>query len=223
MASGIDAAGRTATGAMAGTVSEAINAIDLRLKNMNDQMAGFVNQIGESTLNTVNRMGTGTDTLNTAVGEFSKATQDLTNVLAGTATTTNALTQSAESMTLATRALDGIVGDYRANRDVLDRMLTELRVVVENAKKESSLTTDFLTRIDSAATKLSQAQLQAEQYLDKISEVLGEAHQEFSDNMRNTLGEANRQFYDQLTQATGLLRTGILELETTLSALEPKK
>ena len=223
MASNIDAAGRAATGSMAGTLSEAISAIDMRLKNMNEQMSGFVSRIGESTTSTVDKMGSGTDILNAAIGEFSKATQELTNVLSGTATTAATLTQAAGSMTAASRTLDSIVGDYRTNRDVLDRMLTELRTIVESAKKESSLTNDILTRIDSAATKLSHAQLQAEQYLDKISEVLTEAHQEFSDNMRRTLGEANRQFYDQLTQATGLLRAGIQDFEATLATFDPKK
>jgi glycerate kinase len=46
---------------------------------------------------------------------------------------------------------------------------------------------DILTRIDGATAKLAQAQGQAETYLEKISEVLAEAHQEFSDNMRKTL------------------------------------
>ena len=59
---------------------------------------------------------------------------------------------------------------------------------------------------------------QAEGYLDKIGEVLAEAHQEFGENMRRTLGEANREFYDQLSQATKLLRAGIQELEVSLSA-----
>jgi len=98
-------------------------------------------------------------------------------------------------------------------------MLTELRTTVENAKKEASLTSDILTRIDSATTKLAQAQNEAENYLEKIGEVLAASHQEFSDNMAKTLGVANRQFYDQMTQATALLRTGIQELEATLATL----
>jgi ABC-type transporter Mla subunit MlaD len=120
-------------------------------------------------------------------------------------------------MTAATDALQGIVNDYRASRDVLGRMLTELQGVVENAKREASLTSDILARIEGAAGKLAQAQIQAEEYLDKIGEVLAEAHQEFGENMRRTLGEANREFYEQLSQATKLLRAGIQELEMSLS------
>ena len=80
------------------------------------------------------------------------------------------------------------------------------------------MTSDILARIEGAAAKLAQAQIQAEEYLDKISEVLAEAHQEFGENMRKTLGEANREFYDQLSQATKLLRVGIQELEVSLGA-----
>jgi ABC-type transporter Mla subunit MlaD len=101
-------------------------------------------------------------------------------------------------------------------------MLTELRVTVENARTEASLTADVLARIDDAAAKLAKVQGEAEVYLEKISEVLAEAHQEFSDNMRKTLGEANQQFYDQLTRATQLLRVGIEELEVSLGAFNGK-
>jgi vacuolar-type H+-ATPase subunit H len=115
------------------------------------------------------------------------------------------------------------VADYRASRDVFERILVELRAIVENAKREASLTSDILARINDAAEKLSKAHTQAEEYLAKISEVLAESHQEFSDNMKKTLGEANRQFYDQLTQGTQLLRAAIQELEVTLGSAVAEK
>lgn len=179
--------------------------------------------MGASATGAIDKMNTGAETLHAAVGDFTKAAQGMTNLMDGAATAGNALTQSAGSMTAATGALEGIVADYRASRDVFDRIVTELRVIVENAKKEASLTADILSRINEAAGKLSQAQTQAENYLAKISEVLAETHQEFSDNMRKTLGEANRQFYDQLTQGTQLLRSAIQELEVTLSSVEVRK
>jgi hypothetical protein len=220
MTAGMDAAGQRATAAMAGKMGEAIEAMETRQRVMSDQMATLVERMQGSTTDTIDKMQTGAGTIHAAAADFAKVAQNMTALLAGAGTTTEALTQSARSMTEATQALERIVSDYRGSRDVIDRMLTELRASVENAKKEASLTSDVLTRIDAAASKLSQAQLQAEEYLDKLGETLADAHQEFADNMKKTLGEANSQFYEQITRATQLLRAAIEELEATLSTVE---
>jgi hypothetical protein len=172
MATGIDVAGQKATDAMAGKISETIDAIDARLKVTNDRMAAFAEQIGASTTSTIDKMNAGAGTLNPAVGDFAIATQGITDLMLGTTKTSEALTQTVGSLTAATRVLENIAKDHQASRDVLDHMLTELRTTIENAKKEASLTSDILTRIDSATTKLAQAQNEAESYLEKISEVL---------------------------------------------------
>jgi hypothetical protein len=218
MSSGMDAASQRATEALAGKIGEAIDAMELRLKAVNDRTEELVDQMGSSTTGSIDKMNTGADTLHAAVGDFAKAAQGMTDLMSGAAKSSEALTQSAGSMTAATSALEAIVADYRASRDIFERILTELRATVENAKKEASLTSDVLARINGAAEKLSQAQTQAGNYLETIGEVLAETHQEFADNMRKTLGEANRQFYDQLTQGTQLLRAAIQELEVTLSS-----
>jgi hypothetical protein len=222
MTSRIDVAGQRATEAMATKMREAIDAMESRLATINQRSTELVEQMGSTATDAIDKMTSGATLLHAAVADFTKATQDIAAVMSGTATTSEALTRSAESITGAVHQLDGIVSDYRASRDVLQRMLTELRATVENAKTEASLTTDILARIDGSATKLAQAQGQAETYLEKISEVLAEAHQEFSDNMRKTLGDANQQFYDQLTRATQLLRVGIQELEVSLGAFNGK-
>jgi DNA anti-recombination protein RmuC len=217
VASGLDASGQKATEVMAARIGEMVAATETHLKATNDRMLAFVEQVSGASTNTVDKMNDGALTLRAAAGEFAKAAQEVSSLTSSATVVSGALTQSSASMTAATDALQGIVNDYRASRDVLGRMLTELQGVVENAKREASLTSDILARIEGAAGKLAQAQIQAEEYLDKIGEVLAEAHQEFGENMRRTLGEANREFYEQLSQATKLLRAGIQELEMSLS------
>jgi MotA/TolQ/ExbB proton channel family len=222
MVGGIDVASQRATEAMAAKMRDAIDAMESRLATINERSTALVEQMGSTTTDAIDKMTAGAASLYAAVGEFTKATQDVTAVMSDTAAASEALTRSAESITGAANELGRIVSDYRASRDVLERMLTELRATVENAKTEASLTTNILARIDGAATKLAQAQGQADTYLERISEVLAEAHQEFSDNMRKTLGDANQQFYDQLTRATQLLRVGIQELEVSLGSFNGK-
>jgi hypothetical protein len=114
--------------------------------------------------------------------------------------------------------LQGVIADYATTRETLAAMLGDLSSTVENAKREANLTSDILTRIESASQKLGQAQKAAEDYLAGISEVLVSAHDQFRTGLSKTLGEGYREFYERLSNATGLLRQAIVELA---SSVEP--
>ena len=132
------------------------------------------------------------------------------------ASVSTGLSGAADSVAGAARSLDSVLSDYRAARDAVASTLETAKVIVENAARDASMTSDVLGRIEAAAQKLAVAQEQADGYLETVSEVLGESHQRFSDGMRQTVGEANKAFHIELTQATGLLREAIQELEFAL-------
>jgi hypothetical protein len=112
--------------------------------------------------------------------------------------------------------LQGVVADYATTRETLATMLADLRSTVENAKREANLTSDILTRIESASQKLGQAQRDAEDYLAGISDVLASSHRDFATGLSNTLGAGYKEFYERLSNATGLLRQAIEELASTV-------
>ena len=64
--------------------------------------------------------------------------------------------------------------------------------------------------------RLSEAQKAADQYLEGVTEVLGEAHSVFAKQMEITLREGNRAFHQELAQATGLLKGAIQDLGDVL-------
>jgi hypothetical protein len=169
-------------------------------------MQAAVSGIREVTSSAVTKMNQGADTL------------VLSGVLTEATGVARELSSSASSVSNAARSFEGIIGDYRAAHETLAGMVSALNEAVDSARNEASLTTDILSRIDGAAAKLATAQDQADKYLDEVSQVLKETHQEFASNMRTTLGEANKQFYSSLSEATSLLREGIQELDATLSS-----
>jgi restriction endonuclease len=135
-----------------------------------------------------------------------------------TANVAGKLAELAGAMTASASALKETVGDYRTQRDAVATLVTELRTIVESAKREASLTADVLERIQSAAEKLTEAQVQADQYLDGVSKVLGEAHQSFADATLKTLDRANTEFHTKLTAAVRLLSASIQELEASIGS-----
>jgi hypothetical protein len=200
-----------------------VEAVLERVSGVSGELRASIEALRSVTTDTLNRMNSGAETLYVAAGDFAKAGQGVGGVLAQATNVADKLSQAAGTVGSSARVLEAVVADYKATREVLAEMLVELGSIVDSARKEASLTADVLSRIEGATGKFLQAQKQADAYLESVSKVLGDAHQEFADNMRKTVGEANRQFYDQLSRATALLREGIQELETTLSELGVRK
>ena len=180
------------------------------------EVRNTVDAMRNVTSDVVSRMNSGAETMFLAADEFSKAGQGVSGVLQQVTGISTKLADASSSVSASSTMLQGVVADYATTRETLAAMLADLRSTVENAKREANLTSDILTRIESASQKLGQAQRDAEDYLAGISEVLASAHAEFATGLRNTLGEGYREFYERLSNATGLLRQAIEELASTV-------
>jgi type IV secretory pathway TrbF-like protein len=183
-----------------------------------NEVRATVDAMRSVTSDAVTRMNSGAETLFLAADEFTKAGHGVAGVLQEATGITNKLAEAAGSVSASSAMLQGVVADYAMTRETFAAMLADLRSTVENAKREASLSSDILARIESASQKLGQAQKDAEGYLAGISDVLAAAHSEFATSLRNVLGEGYKEFYDRLSNATGLLRQAIEELA---SAVEP--
>lgn len=181
------------------------------------EMHASVEAMRGITSDALNKMNSGAETLYVAASDFAKAGQGVSGVLSQATNVSGQLAQAAGAIAGATRSLDGVLSDYKAARDVLSQLIESLQATVENARRDASLTSDILQRLEGAAARLATAQQEADHYLGKVSEVLAESHQTFANSMKRTVEEANTQFYQSLSKATGLLREGIQELEAALS------
>lgn len=188
-----------------------------------DSIQMAITQMSEVTTSALTGMNQGAKNLILATDDFSKAGQSVAGVLHEATGIATKLWLSADAVSTATSAIQAIVSDYSTIRQQLNEMIQALKGTVESARKEASLTTDVLTRINQATDKLAIAQNQADRYLSQVSEVLEQTHQEFSSNMRNTLNEANTQFFQHLTAAISLLKGCIEELGTVVRDISVRK
>jgi DNA-directed RNA polymerase subunit F len=200
-----------------------VEAMLSKVTEVSGEIRSSVDAMRTVTTDVVNRMNSGAETLYVAASDFAKAGQGVAGVFTQATSVADRLSQAAGAVTTAARTLEAVVADYKVARETLASMFTQFESTVAAAKREAAITEDILSRIESATAKLTEAEREAEVYLERVSGVLGEAHQEFAENMRKTLGEANRQFYEQLTSATALLREGIQELDATLSEATVKR
>lgn len=175
------------------------------------------------TTSAIDRMNSGAETLVIAADDFAKAGQGVVGTMNAAADATGKIQSSAQSLGAATASIQQMFADYRRTSDAFAAMLADLKTTVETAKKEAGLTTQLVSQLKAAADQLGQAQQQADSYLQGINKVLTESHRSFSNEISNTLRQGNSQFQQELSQAVGLLRSGIQELGDTLDDLPGRK
>lgn len=204
----------SAVAAMTGSVESVVTAMAVASTRMQEAV-GTISQAASASLE---KMNYGADTLNAAATNFANAGDRVSGSLSAATLVTGKLTELAGALTSSASTLQETVNEYRSHRDAVTSLVSELRTVVESAKREASLTADVLARIESSAQKLAAAQLQADHYLEGVNKVLAEAHQKFADATTRTLDRANQDFHKKLTQAVALLSSSIEEFESKLGS-----
>jgi ABC-type transporter Mla subunit MlaD len=168
-------------------------------------------------------MNSGAETLYVAANDFAKAGQGVSDTMKASAAAVEAIKGASGQLTLATDSARSLFADYGKTRDTFALMVTELKQTIENARREASMTSEIIGRIEAAATQLGTAQKESEEYLRGVSEVLVKAHDAFAENVERTLREGNRQFQGELSGAVGLLSNAIKNLGDLLDDFPPRK
>ena len=185
-------------GEQASQVAEGVGQVVAEMKTVVDSM----NTITSSALS---KMNTGADTLYAAATDFAKAGAGVNSTLDKSAALTTQLSQTAGSLSSATTGLSALFADYKMARDSVGQMVSSLQLIVDQARREASMSGDVLKVIDEATDKLMTAQQNADQYLDKVSDVLAKSHEAFSSGMKKSLSESSTAFHQNLINAVGLL------------------
>ena len=161
---------------------------------------------------------TGADRLNLASRDIAQAGEHVSALLENSAAASGKLTEVAVAAATAASSLGEMFGDYKAERTALAGQVSALQALAEQVKRDASMSGEAFDRIEAATAKLVSAQHDVDNYLSRISDVIGVAHQSFSEGMSRAVSEANREFHQALSDSVKLLREGIHELESTLDA-----
>ncbi|MEW5904188.1 MAG: hypothetical protein AB1722_07565 [Pseudomonadota bacterium] len=183
------------------------------------EMKAAVQAMRSTTGDALTKLNNGADTLYLAAKDFAKAGDGVTATLDKSAQLGGQLAQAAGAVGAATNTLSNVFADYQKARDAMTELVGTMQLIVEQAKRDAAMSHDVVSRIEGATAKLVEAQQQADGYLDKVSDVIGHAHESFSNGLTKAVGEANREFHQALSDSVKLLREGIQELEDTLGSV----
>jgi len=205
------------------STGQAISSMSVQVEKLlsqstetNKSLQASVAALAGATDRAISGLNSGAETLGVAASDFAKAGSGVTETMKLSATSAEALKSSSSQLVAATDGAKGIIADYARTRDVFSTMVAELRLTVENAKRDAAMTSELIARIQAATKELGSAQQQSEEYLKGVSKALVGAHESFRDNIDKTLGEGNRKFQKELSDSVGLLSNAIKNLGDVL-------
>ena len=213
----------SATGAAIGSLSQQMERLLEQSVETNRSLQDTVGRLAGATNKAIDGMNSGAETLFIAASDFAKAGQGVSATLDASTAAVKAIQGASGQLTLATDGAKSLFADYGRTRDTFSLMVSELKLTIENAKREASMTSEIIGRIEAAAAQLGTAQKESEEYLRSVSEVLVKAHDSFAENVERTLREGNRQFQAELTTAVGLLSGAIKNLGDVIDEFSPRK
>lgn len=187
------------------------------------QMTRSVDALSHVTSSSLDKIDAGAERLAQACAGFAGAGERVGGVLAQAAQVGAQLIEVSGALGDSARDMKGGMDDYRAHREAVGLLVSELRQTIALAGKEAKLTADVLQRIQASTDRLGEAQRHADHYLDSISKVLGDAHLAFATSVKKTLAVANTEFHAKLATAVGLLSSTVVELEATLGQAAPQR
>lgn len=206
-----------------GSLSEQTESLLAQSIETNRFLQDTIARLSSATTEAISGLNQGAEMLRVAASDFAKAGSGVSETMRSSSAAVELIHESSGTLSSATQATCDILADYARMRDSFAMLVAEMKSIVENARKEASMTSEIVTTLNGAAMQLAVAEKQAEAYLKDISEVLGNAHEAFAENVIRTLRESNRQFHKELGGAVGLLSGAIKDLGDTLDDLSLQK
>ena len=182
-----------------------------------------VEKLSTATGAAVDGMNAGADTLAVAADDLAKAGQGVATTMEATAAAMENINFAANTLLSASQVTQKMLDGHSEAYASFAALVADLKATVEQAKREASLSAGLVDRLQAAAGQLTAAERKAEEYLDRVNDVIIKAHQSFADNVERTLRESNRQFQKELSQAVSLLSGAIQDLGDTLDELPAKR
>lgn len=175
-------------------------------------MQGATAAMREITGESTRRMENSAETLAIAADDFAKAGSSVSGVMTQAGQVGEKLSTTAGSLSSAAAVVNTALMDYQASRDAITRMVGELKVVVDAAKQDATVSLSLVNQITRSAEQLEKAHSSVEGLFEGVCNALADTHDNFARNVEDTLKKSNGAFQKELKDAVDYLKTAIEEL-----------
>lgn len=212
------------------TTSQAVASLSAQVENLltqsvetNHALQETVVKLSNATGEAITGLNQGAETLSIATSDFAKAGQGVMETMRAATEATRNLQVATATLNSAISATKDVLADYARTRESFVGILAELKSIVDNARRDATVTSELVARIEAAAQKLGDAQRLSEEYLIGINEVLAKSHESFAEHVSRTLREGNRQFQDELRRAVDMVSGAVRDLADTLEEIPTRE
>jgi len=202
-----------------GALMAQVEALGNRVSDSAEIYKSSAVSVARASTTAIERMNFGADSMLLATSEFSDAEKRVAATMGSMGQSIQGLQISATTLSGASSGVQRVFDDYKISTGTFASIVTELKATVETARREASLTTELVSRLQGASEKLASASEEADRYLDGVTEILSKAHASFADNVTRTMREGNSQFHKELSEAVNYLKGAIMDLGDTLDSV----
>ena len=206
-----------------GNLTSQIDLLCQKIAASAETTKSSVTLMASSSKSAIELMNSGADTLFLASSELSDAEKRVAATMGAMGQISHGLQLSANTLSGASSGVQKVFEDHKNTTNYFSQITTDLRSIIETAKREASISVELVSKLQSATEKLSIAQGEAENYLEGVTEVLGSAHESFAKEITKTLRSGNSVFLEELSRAVDMLRSAIADLGDTLESLTIRK
>jgi len=199
--------------------SELLHALTQEVASASSIMKSSVAQLSDVTRDSIQKLNSGAETLYIAASEFSKAGVTVNGTLNSAVDVAGKFQVASVNLVTASNGVQGVLEDYKKTRDIFAMMVSDLKNTVDTAKREASMTTELVSKLQAGASALGTSNMEAERYLNGVSAVIAQVHQDFASNLNRTLTEGNGKFHTEVAQAAGFLSGSMQQLGDTLDSV----
>lgn len=186
-------------------------------------MQSITTAMREITVDATRRMENSAETLSIAADDFAKAGNSVTTVMGQAGQVGEKLSTTAGALSSAATVVNTALTEYQASRDAITRMVSELKVVVDAAKQDATVSQGLVNQITRSAEKLQEAHSSVEGLFEGVCNELAKAHDAFAQNVEATLKKSNGAFQKELKDAVDYLKTAVEELGDVVETVPARR
>jgi hypothetical protein len=211
------------TSSVVGDLATQVRILGDELRQTSNAMQSTVSGLSQANREAIGQLVTGAQAVRAACGEFAtingNAGREITAATQAVSTVSATMNTAASSLGNAAKMTGAALDEQRRSREAFAVLIGELNTIIDNARREASLTEGLVGRMEAGAERLGVAGKRAEDYLQGVTQVLGEAHAAFASNVEKTLKQGNAQFHRELAEAVGYLKGAVEDLGEALDAV----
>lgn len=204
------------------TVREMGGQIDLLLQTLKDERAAGalqIKQIGEQTEQALSGMKDGAERMRLAAERFEAAGKGAVQLSETSTTAVQKISNSCDGMSLATKELAAQIADYRAQRDVVQKMLSTIEGILASNKLEADARQKLAQDYRVLTEKIQLCNAETAGYLQRVNEVLSNSFNSFGSGMESSVRKSMANMESEIDKAISYLATGVSSLSDHIDEL----